>query len=101
MMSEEPTRISSFLKTYFHSEFYEEAIRSIKADLAHSPTFAAEWVRMTEIIQNRGLASGEALYLVHNAANQVLDENSEEEAYVWLDKMVENINRDDGVIEPY
>ncbi|MGH8902354.1 MAG: hypothetical protein ACRDYA_11895 [Egibacteraceae bacterium] len=56
---------------------------------------------MTEIIQNRGLASGEALYLVHNAANQVLDENSEEEAYVWLDKMVENINRDDGVIEPY
>jgi hypothetical protein len=41
------------------------------------------------------------LTLVNDEANQVINENSDEEAYVWLDKMVANIQRSDGIVEEY
>jgi len=39
--------------------------------------------------------------LVNEGANQVLDENSDDEAYIWLTKTVSNIERADGKIESY
>jgi hypothetical protein len=47
------------------------------------------------------LESGEALMAVHEGANRVLDENTDEESYKWLDLMVKNVEREDGHIEAY
>jgi hypothetical protein len=41
------------------------------------------------------------LNLLHNAANQVLDENCDREAYDWFKKMITNVERTDGVIDEY
>jgi hypothetical protein len=60
-----------------------------------------DWHQVKEIVDKRLLDSGVALELVNHVANQVLDENSDEEAYAWMSKMVENVDREDGIIEPY
>ena len=49
----------------------------------------------------RAFSPGQPLHLVQHGANQALDENTDDEAYVWLDKMVANVERTDGVIDEY
>ncbi len=51
------------------------------------------------MIQNKEGSFGQPLSLVHLAANQVLDQNFDQEAYVWLDKMVKNVEAVNEAIE--
>jgi hypothetical protein len=51
------------------------------------------------MIQNKEGSFGQPSSLVYLAANQVLDQNSDQEAYVWLDKMVKNIEAVNEAIE--
>ncbi|HLY28205.1 MAG TPA: hypothetical protein VKQ72_17800 [Aggregatilineales bacterium] len=53
------------------------------------------------MIQTRNFAPGEPLNLLHRAANYPLDANTDDEAYVWFDKLILNVEREDGLIEEY
>jgi hypothetical protein len=98
-MSTEPD-LRSFLTVYFPYEEYAAAIATARAAVARGD-YGAHWDQIAASVRNRALAPGEPLRLVHQAANQVLDDNTDDEAYVWLDKMVENVERTDGVIDEY
>jgi hypothetical protein len=87
--------------TYFDHEFYRNGIKDIRRDLSHYK-FHESWVLVIDAIRQRRFAVGEPLHLIHQYANQSLDENTDEEAYKWLNIMIENIERTDGlIVEPY
>ena len=93
--------IWQFLREFFNYEHYPIAIEKIQSAKATDPIYGKKWEQIRFIIQNRKLPPGEPLNLVHHAANQVLDENSDQEAYYWLKQMIDNIERTDGEIDEY
>lgn len=84
----------------FNYEYYRVGISNIKEMLTNQE-MNNHWANLKKIIQSRNLKQGEALKLVHEPANQPLDENSDEEAYKWLDLMIYNVERKDGKIDEY
>ena len=90
--------LKDILIAHFWSEFYDVGIRKIREYKSRHPQ---KWNEIKQIILDRLLNNGEALSVVHDGANQVLDENTEEEAYKWLDLFVENVDRDDGIVKEY
>jgi hypothetical protein len=93
--------IWDFLHATFNYEYYTAAIENTRQILATNLLFQEEWSRIVEDIRLRNLQPGQPLYLVNHGANQVLDENTDEEAYRWLDLMIRNVERTDGQIEQY
>jgi hypothetical protein len=93
--------IAGFLTAYFSYEHYETAIGYVREAIAGNQSELNRWKRASGAIKARSLSPGQPLALVNEAANQVLAENSDKEAYHWLDKMVHNVERTDGVIEEY
>lgn len=93
--------IWKFFREFFNYEFYSVAVVNARAKIAGSSTYQENWQIIQEVIQNRELFPGEPLRLVNIGANQVLDDNSDEEAYAWLDKAIANIQRSDDTINEY
>ena len=91
-------QISNFLVGYFADEWYAIAIRDIRKNIRINPE---DWPIIVETIRNRDLLPSQPLSLVKGTANQLLYENSDEEAYYWLDLMIRNVERTDGQIEEY
>ena len=100
-MSDTYEQTFEFLQAYFYDFSDREAIEGIKHDIVNYPTTNMRWQIVKQAIQNREFEEGIALQLVHHAANRVIMENTEEEAYVWLDNMANNIDRIDGLFEEY
>ena len=92
--------LANLLTGYFHDEFYRDGIAALRRDILH-PDTARRWKDTVSAIRNRALPPGDALHLVNYKANQVLEENTDEEAYIWLDQMIQNVERTDGRIEEY
>lgn len=90
-----------FLSQFFNHEHYAAAIVAARGALESDRTFRQRWSFVCDLISDRGIGSDEALRLVHEAANQNLDESTGAEAYAWLDRMATNVNRTDGVIVDY
>ena len=101
MSSKEYKVIYNFLGEFFRDEFYNAAIRSAKNRIDVNPQYQLAWEQVKDIIYKENLSNGEPLSLVHNGANQLLDENSDEESYIWLKKIISNIDRNDGNIDEY
>ncbi|MBD2057290.1 hypothetical protein H6F88_14895 [Oculatella sp. FACHB-28] len=80
---------------------YIEGIQSIKKSIKNNPIIAERWADFVSIIQNRELEPDQPLTLVNDMANQVIYENPDEEAYVWLDRMIQNVEREDNGLDPY
>ena len=93
--------IWQFLREFFNYEHYHIAIEKIQKAKVTDSTYGKKWEQIRFIIQNRKLPPGEPLHLVNHAANQVLDENSDEEAYYWLKKMMDDVEQTDGKIDEY
>jgi hypothetical protein len=93
--------VRRFVSVFFNNEFYVDGIENARNSIAANARSQANWLKISSIIQNRQLKSGQSLTLVNDEANQAINENSDEEAYVWLDKMVANIQRSDGIVEEY
>ena len=93
--------IRQFLSGSFNYEFYTDGIFRARRLINFSNQTKENWKQIKLIIQNRELEPGQALTLVNHGANQVIDENSDQEAYVWLDKMIDNIERTDDQIDEY
>jgi hypothetical protein len=86
---------------YFNDEHYRVAIEGVRRIIAEHALTQHNWPAIKEAIRNRQYAPGEPLELIHTVANLPLDENTDEEAYYWLELMVQNIDRTDGIIEEY
>jgi hypothetical protein len=101
MSSKKYEIVYNFLREFFDNEFYDVAIKNVKNEIDVNINFKLTWQQIKDIICNQQLSNGEPLSLVQDGANQVLDENSDKEAYVWFDKMMLNIERNDGNIDKY
>ncbi|PSB19174.1 hypothetical protein C7B65_12935 [Phormidesmis priestleyi ULC007] len=93
--------IRLLLSRFFNYENYEEGIKNARNAIFKNPTTSEDWKRIVTEIRTHNLEAGQPLSLVHDGANQVLNENSDAEAYVWLEKMIKNVEREDEVVEKY
>ena len=90
-----------FLSRFFNTEHYSTAVRNARTAIAEEAACEQEFSIIKSAVNQRDFQPGQALKLVHESANQVLDENSESEAYWWLELMVKNIDKGQGEIEVY
>ena len=94
-------KVGAFLASYFHDFSLKDGVQMIKLDLERYPEIEEEWSALVQIVRNHNLGPGEVLKLVNESANKVLDENSDTEAYMWLELLVKNVTRTDGKFEDY
>lgn len=90
-----------FLSQFFNQQQYSAAIVSARERVASDATYREAWRGVRALIRERGLPTGQPLALVNHAANQMLDENTDAEAYRWLDLMVDNVDRADAGLTEY
>lgn len=93
---DEAEKLAQFLESFFHTDFYDEAIRMAR-DYVEDPRRTAEWDELARLVRERRLAEGQPLALVSHRANQALEDNTDDEAYRWLDLMVENVDSQDQI----
>ncbi|MBN2006768.1 MAG: HEAT repeat domain-containing protein [Anaerolineae bacterium] len=93
--------LSSLLRAYFCNEFYADGIRNLKNDIAKRGIRANAWENVVPAIRNRAFLPGQPLELVNEWGNQLLEENTDADAYQWLDLMVENVQRTGDEIREY
>ena len=91
----------SFLREFFNYEHYSNAIQKARAAIISKNEYQEKWQKISIAIKERNFQPREPLSLVNHAANQVLDENSDNEAYVWLDKLVYNLEMQDVKVDEY
>ena len=93
--------LKSVLASNFQYEFYENAIKNTKEDINTNQYYKENWNDVIKYIIYRELPIGESLKLINETANLVLYENSDEEAYRWLDLFLINIAKTDDLIINY
>jgi|GEM_PF-2736004 len=84
----------------FSSDFYENQIIKIRKSITEKAYYSDNWDSVADLIINRKLKKGEPLSLIHNDANLLLYDDTDEEAYRWLDLMIINSFKQGDVI-PY
>lgn len=84
--------LKSLLGQFFMYNKYKEAILLFRKELEYNHYYSKSWADIKAIISSRKLEDGEALYLIIHTANLPLDEDSDEEAYKWLDIMIDNVD---------
>ena len=93
--------LKSVLASNFQYEFYENAIKNAKEEVNTNPYYKENWNEVIKYIIYRKLDEGQPLLLINDTANLVLYENSDEEAYRWLDLFLINIAKRDEIIISY
>ncbi|MFL5762444.1 MAG: hypothetical protein ACJ77K_00795 [Bacteroidia bacterium] len=86
--------LERFLAVFFFDESnYKRAIEKLKLQLSPASEYQKAkqlWPDFKELVVARKI-DGWVLKLVHNGANRVLDENTSDEAYIWLDLVIKNV----------
>lgn len=93
--------LAGILARYFRAYPYVQAVAKTKEALWGDSNLQKAWGRIESLIRQRGFASGEALYFVAIHANLPLDEDSDEEAYRWLNLLLCNLDRERKHITVY
>ena len=93
--------LRKLLGFYFRDEFYTTGIEAARTAITENAQYRDKWPEIVDAITNRAFEPEEPLDLLIDSANLPLDDDTDEEAYVWLDKMVATLNRTDGVIDEY
>ncbi|MEY8780029.1 hypothetical protein AB9K32_06350 [Allomuricauda sp. XS_ASV26] len=94
--------LKSLLASNFQYSFYKDAILNIRNERKEIAYYKDNWSTIVRIVLNKELKDGQALDLIHNTANLPLYENSDEEAYKWLNLMLINASgSDDDVVLDY
>ena len=91
----------NFLREFFNYERYTNAIQKARNAIENKDNYQENWQKISTAIKERKFQPEEPLNLVNQAANQVLDENSDNEAYFWLDKLVYDLEILDDQIDEY
>jgi hypothetical protein len=92
--------LKSILASNFQYSYYEEAIKNIRNEIIEFPHYKENLNDIIKMIIYRKLQKGEPLEFIQNSANLVLYENTDDEAYRWLDLFLINILNENEVI-PY
>ncbi|MDQ0067373.1 hypothetical protein [Chryseobacterium lathyri] len=92
--------LKSLLGANFQYNFYIDAIVSVRKELRDNEYYKSKFVDIIKLIIYRKLQNGEALRLIHETANLLLFDNTEEEAYRWLDLFLINVTSE-GEVVPY
>jgi hypothetical protein len=95
---EELEVLKSLLGANFQYYPYDEAILHTRDQIKNNDFYKSKLSDLIRMVLYRKLLKGEALSLVHNSANLVIFENTDEEAYRWLDLFLVNILSDREVI---
>jgi hypothetical protein len=93
--------LKSILASNFQYNFYNEAIINIRKEIIELPYYKDNWNDVMMFILFRKFPDGDSLKLIHDNANLVLFDNTEEEAYRWLDLFLVNVVNGDKDIIPY
>ncbi|SEH29660.1 hypothetical protein [Chryseobacterium culicis] len=92
--------LKSLLGANFQYNFYIDAIVSVRKELRDNEYYKSKFVDIIKLIIYRQLQNGEAVKLINETANLMLFDNTEEEAYRWLDLFLINVINE-GEIIPY
>lgn len=92
--------LKSILASNFHYCFYDEAIINIRKEVNEISQYKNNWNDVIKFVLYRKFSIGEPLKLIQDTANLVLYENSDDEAYRWLDLFLINVLNKGDVI-PY
>ena len=82
-------KLKSILGEFFRDNFYKEAIINLRKSLEERNDYDT-WEKIIWLIINKELEAGVPLALLHNTANLPLDDDTDEEAYKWLNLMLIN-----------
>ena len=94
--------LKSILGGYFKHYQYADAVLRFQLKLKETPYYSDSWESVKLLIHNRKLGDGEPLELMNVDANLSLDENTDQEAYKWLDLMIINVEEKNNTkILPY
>ena len=94
--------LKSILGGFFKHYIYLEAVKKFRLELKEKPYYYESWEKVKSLIQDRKLEENEPLKLMNIDANLPLDENSNKEAYYWLELMIRNIEEtEEDKIVPY
>lgn len=93
--------LKSILASNFQYNFYDEAIINIRKEIIELPYYRDNWNDVMRFILFRKFSDGDSLKLINDSANLVLFDNTEEEAYRWLDLFLVNVVNSDNDIIPY
>ncbi|SHE54947.1 hypothetical protein [Pedobacter caeni] len=90
-------QLRGLLAEHFKYYKYRDAIAEIKALKASGKLSEETWNNIKNLINNRDLPKGQALNLIAFDSNLPLDEDTEQEAYKWLDLFINNIDQNEIV----
>lgn len=97
---EELEVLKTLLGANFQYYSYDEAIVRARDQVKNNDFYTSMLSDLIKLVLYRKLGKGEALSLIHNNANLVIFENTEEEAYRWLDLFLVNLISNHEII-PY
>ena len=100
-MTEAESKLKSVLGEFFRDNFYSEGIKNLRKSLSENSSYRESWQDIVWLIVNKEMEEGVPIKLIHNTANLPLDENTDEEAYKWLNLMLINSlgSKDSMIIE--
>lgn len=102
MESKEKEVLKSVLAGFFRDNFYKDAVIKLRKSIKEKEYYREHWESVIRLIVGKGLEEGEPLYLMDNSANLPIDENSDTEAYKWLNLMLINsLGAEDAMIIEY
>jgi hypothetical protein len=93
--------LKSILATNFRYEFYDNAIKNAKIEIRNNSYYRENWNNVIELIISRRMIEGEPLRLIHDSANLAIYENTDTEAYRWLDLFLSNVAMTDDTVVSY
>ncbi|HTF06122.1 MAG TPA: hypothetical protein VK826_18960 [Bacteroidia bacterium] len=93
--------LKSLLGEFFKYNLYADAIVLLRRAVKDNPYYQHNWENVKQLIADRDLEPRLPLQLMDVSANLPLDENSDEEAYRWLQLMVKNVENENNEIVVY
>jgi hypothetical protein len=92
--------LAGILAEYFKYYKYLEAINKVRAVYNQEDSLLRiNWQRIKQLIEQKQFEENEPLYFISIHANLPLDENSDREAYKWLNLFMNNIESGMDIIE--
>ncbi|GJQ03767.1 hypothetical protein [Capnocytophaga canimorsus] len=98
-MEKEIELLKSILAENFKYYKYNEAVKRVIVTLEKGNISNEIWIKIKILINNRLLPKGAAFDLIAYDANLPLNEDTEQEAYRWLDLFIKNVENKNNIVE--
>lgn len=92
--------ILNILKTlvaeFFKEEWYHIGISNLRDAIKKESYYRDNWENLIRLIMMKQIPYGEAMNILFDDGHQILHQNTEEEAYRWLELMIINVSRSEN-----